>query len=60
MILCKLSHKISRSISYIIISVRRSFLVESSLTTLRIAVASASLIMLQLSLSLEVASWARP
>ncbi|CAD6500141.1 BgTH12-04244 [Blumeria graminis f. sp. triticale] len=47
MTLCKLSHNTSRATSYFIISVHSSFLIELRPTTLLIAVASASLIMLQ-------------
>ncbi|VCU41277.1 Bgt-50584 [Blumeria graminis f. sp. tritici] len=56
MIPCKLSHNTSRATSYFIISVHSSFLIELRPTTLLIAVASASIIMLQLFLSLEVTS----
>ncbi|CAD6502107.1 BgTH12-02348 [Blumeria graminis f. sp. triticale] len=47
MILCEVSHNTSRAISYFIISVHRSFLIELRPTTLLIVAASASLIMLQ-------------
>ncbi|VDB95343.1 Bgt-50100 [Blumeria graminis f. sp. tritici] len=47
MILCKLSHYMSRATSYFIISVHSSFLIELRPTTLLIAVGSTSLIMLQ-------------
>ncbi|CAD6499664.1 BgTH12-03772 [Blumeria graminis f. sp. triticale] len=57
MIPYNLSHDMCRSTSYFIISVRNSFLIESRLTTFLISVARASLIILQLSLSLEVMSW---
>ncbi|CAD6498643.1 BgTH12-04304 [Blumeria graminis f. sp. triticale] len=44
---CKLSHNTSCATSCFIISVHSSFLIEQRPTTLLIAVASASLIMLQ-------------
>ncbi|CAD6502713.1 BgTH12-05303 [Blumeria graminis f. sp. triticale] len=47
MILCKLSHNTNRATSYFIISVHSSFLIELRPTTLLIAVASTSLILLQ-------------
>ncbi|CAD6502320.1 BgTH12-02555 [Blumeria graminis f. sp. triticale] len=47
MILSKLSHNTSRATSYFIISAHSSILIELRPTTLLIAVASASLIMLQ-------------
>ncbi|CAD6504494.1 BgTH12-00004 [Blumeria graminis f. sp. triticale] len=47
MIPCKLSHNTSCATSYFIISDHSSFLFELRLITLLIAVASASIIMLQ-------------